>query len=466
MQFAILSGIYTDNGPDVRVSYPVNMVPVPGANGVSNGYLKPAEGLVSLGSGAGVTRGQINWQGVLYAVQGTSLVSIAEDGTLLTLGTVADGGPVRMVYSFDLLAIASGGKLYYWDLSTLTEVTDPDVGVVVDVVWIDGYFMVTDGEFIAVSDLTAPTSFNPLNYGSSEASPDPVVGLLRLRNEISALNRNTIEVFDDVGGLGFPFQRVTGAQVQKGAIGTFTSCVFVEAIAFLGSGFNEAPGIYIAANAGTQKISTFEIDKLLATYSELDLSTVVMEARNDSAHQHLYIHLPDRCIVFDAAASQAFGESVWFTLTSSIVGFSAYKARYFTWCYDRWNIGDPTTTSYGYVDDTVSTHYGDNVRWEFATGMLYNESAGAVISELELVALPGRVALGAQPQITTSYSFDGMTWSPDVSIEAGMRGQRLQRLCWRRQGSMLSTRMQRFQGNADAHLSFLRLEAAVQPLRW
>jgi hypothetical protein len=31
---------------------------------------------------------------------------------------------------------------------------------------------------------------------------------------------------------------------------------------------------------------------------------------------------------------------------------------------------------------------------------------------------------------------------------------------------MFSTRMQRFQGNADAHVSFLRLEAALTPLRW
>jgi hypothetical protein len=100
--------------------------------------------------------------------------------------------------------------------STLVQVTDPDLGVVLDVVWVDGYFMTTDGEFLVVTELVDPTQVNPLKYGSSEVDPDPVVALLKLRNEVYALNRNTIEVFDNVGGLLFPFQRIDGAQIQKG----------------------------------------------------------------------------------------------------------------------------------------------------------------------------------------------------------------------------------------------------------
>jgi hypothetical protein len=66
------------------------------------------------------------------------------------------------------------------------QVTDPDLGVVLDVVWVDGYFMTTDGEFLVVTELTDPTQVNPLKYGSSEVDPDPVVALLKLRNEVYA----------------------------------------------------------------------------------------------------------------------------------------------------------------------------------------------------------------------------------------------------------------------------------------
>jgi hypothetical protein len=164
MQIPILNGIYTDNTPELRTSYPVNLVPVPKQSGISNGFLRPGDGIVANGTGPGVDRGGVNWQGDLYRVMGTKLVEINSAGEVNILGDV--GGPIDQLvtfdYSFDELAIASGGRLYYWDGSTLTQVTDPDLGVVLDVVWVDGYFMTTDGEFLIVTVLTDPMQVNPL----------------------------------------------------------------------------------------------------------------------------------------------------------------------------------------------------------------------------------------------------------------------------------------------------------------
>ena len=467
MQIPILNGIYADNGPDLRTSYPVNLVPVPKKSGISAGFLRPGDGIVGNGTGPGVDRGGINWNGVCYRVMGTKLVTVASNGAVTVLGDV--GGPVNtlvtMDYSFDRLAIASGGRLYYWN-GTLTQVTDPDLGVVLDVVWVDGYFMTTDGTSLIVTDLTDPTQVNPLKYGSSEVDPDPVVALLKLRNEVYALNRNTIEVFDNVGGDFFPFQRIDGAQVQKGVIGTFGCCVFVETVAFLGSGRNEEPGIYLGANATAQKISTQEIDQLLLNYTEAQLATVKLEARNDRAHQHLYVHLPDRTIVYDAAASAELGEQVWFTLTTSTVGFSQYRARNLVWAYDKWLVGDPQSNAIGYLVDNIGTHWGQIVRWEFGTLIVYNESNGAIFNELELVSLTGRVALGVDPIITTSYSVDGVAWSQDRPLRVGTTGNTTKRLAWFQQGHMRNWRIQRFRGDSQAHLSFVRLEAQIEPLAY
>lgn len=467
MQIPILNGIYTDNGPDLRTSYPVNLMPVPKKSGISNGFLRPADGLVANGTGPGVDRGGINWNGVCYRVMGTKLVTVASNGVVTVLGDV--GGPVNtlvtMDYSFDRLAIASGGRLYYWN-GTLTQVTDPDLGVVLDVVWVDGYFMTTDGTSLVVTELTDPLQVNPLKYGSSEVDPDPVVAILKLRNEIYALNRNTIEVFDNVGGDFFPFQRIDGAQIQKGVVGTFACCVYLEAVAFLGSGRNEEPGIYLGANATAQKISTQEIDHVLLQFTEAQLATVKMEARNDKNHQHLYVHLPDRTIVYDAAASEALGEQVWFTLTTSTVGFSQYRARNLVWAYDKWLVGDPQSSTIGYMVDTTGEHWGQIVRWEFGTIIAYNEGNGAIFHELELVALTGRVALGKDPIISTSYSVDGQSWSQDRPIRVGTTGNTRKRLAWFQQGHMRNWRIQRFRGDTQAHLSFARLEAQIEGLAY
>lgn len=465
MQIPILAGVYADSNPELRTAYPVNLVPVPNKSGISNGFLRPGDGIVANGTGPGIDRGGIEWNGTCYRVMGTKLVSVASNGAVTVLGDV--GGPtdslVTFDYSFDQLAIASGGRLYYWN-GALTQVTDPDLGTVLDVAWVDGYFMTTDGQFLIVTELGAPTSVNPLKYGSSEVDPDPIVAVLKLRNEIHALNRHTIEVFDNVGGDLFPFQRIDGAQIQKGVIGTHACCVYMDRIAFLGSGRNEAPGIYVGASASTQKISTQEIDSLLLTYTESQLSQVKLESRNDKSNQYLYVHLPDRTIVYDAAASETLGEQVWFTLSSSLVGFSQYRARNFVWAYDKWLTGDPQSGNVGYLSQSVGHHWGQQVRWEFGTTIVYNESKGAIFNQLELVSLTGSIELGKSPLISTSYSYDGLSWSQDRSIAVGTLGNTRKRLCWFQQGHMRNWRIQRFRGDSDAHISFARLEAQIEPL--
>lgn len=466
VQIPILNGIYTDGSPEFRTSYPVNLIPVPKESGISSGFLRPADGIVANGTGPGVDRGGINWNGVCYRVMGSKLVSVTDVGVITVLGDVGnDGQLVTLDYSFDLLAIASCGNLYYWSPSLgLRQVTDPDLSIVLDVTWVDGYFMTTDGQYLIVTDLTDPFSVNPLKYGSSEVDPDPVVALLKLRNEVYALNRYTIEVFDNVGGDLFPFQRIDGAQIEKGVVGTHACCVYMESIAFLGSGFNEQPGIYMGANAQAKKISTQEIDTLLLDYTEAQLATVKLEARNDRSHQHLYVHLPDRTLVFDASGSEALGTPIWFTLTSSVSGFSKYRAQNMVWCYDKWLIGDPVGNNIGFFDQSISSHYGEPVRWEFGTAILYNEGRGAIVQNLELVSLTGSVSFGDNPRINTSYSTDGQTWSQQKFITAGKRGQRDKRLVWFQQGWMRNWRIQRFQGDSDAHISIARLEAQIEPL--
>lgn len=465
MQIPILSGTYTDEGPDFRTSYPRNMVPVPKTQGISAGYLRPADGIVQIGTGQGVDRGGIAWNGACYRVMGNSLVRVGADGALAELGAISGAGQVSFDYSFDRLAIAAGGALYYTTGGAPAQVTDPDLGAVLDVLWVDGYFMTTDGTSLVVTDLKDPTSVNPLHYGSSEADPDPVKCLFKARaGEVYAVNRFTIEMMENVGGNGFPFARVAGAQINRGSLGTHCAALYADAIAFLGSARDEPPAVWAGLNGSTQKLSTGEIDTLLLDYTETQLAASVLEVRTVKNHQLLYLHLPDRTLVYDGAASAAVQEPVWFTVDSGLAEPAQYRARGFVWCYDRWMCGDPTSGALGVLDDAVSTHYGQVIGWEFGTGIVYNAGAGAIFHQLELVALPGRVPLGVDPVIWTSYSLDGETWSQERTARAGRQGQRSKRIVWLGQGSMQNWRVQRFRGTSDAHLAVVRLEAQVEPL--
>jgi hypothetical protein len=84
---------------------------------------------------------------------GTKLVSVNLAGVETVLGDVGAGGQCSFAYSFDRLAITSGGKLWYWNGVNLLQVLDADLGTALAVVWVDGYFMTTDGEFLVVTEL-------------------------------------------------------------------------------------------------------------------------------------------------------------------------------------------------------------------------------------------------------------------------------------------------------------------------
>lgn len=465
MQIPIISGIYTDSGaPDFRSAYPRNMVPVPKAQGVSNGYLRQADGIMQAGMGPGIDRGGIRWNSQLYRVMGTKLCRISAEGSVEVLADVGDGEAVTMDYGFDRLAISSGKRLYYWDGGNLTQVIDSDLGQVLSVKWIAGYFMTTDGVDIIITDLNDPANVQALNYGSAEADPDPIYAVDMLRNEAYAFGRYTIEVFQNVGGDGFPFQRVQGAQIGKGIMGSKSYALLGDTFAFLGSGRGEAPGIYQMTPGNVQKISTREIDQTLLEYSEDELSRAVMETRVDKGHQHIYIHLPDQCLVYDTIGSAVIGDPLWFTLTSSITGRGTYRARGLVWCYDRWCVGDPTSTAFGVLTDSEGHHYGQTVGWEFSTQVVYASGNGAIIHDLELVCLSGKAAPGGRPVMFTQYSQDGQTWSQERPVSVGTTGERLKRIAWRNQGHLRHWRVQRFRGMSDARIAVARLEAQVEPL--
>lgn len=465
-QIPIISGIYADTTPDYRSAYPVNLVPIPKVTGVSEGYLRVADGIVATGSGPGIARGGIEWRGVCYRVMGSKLVSIGRNGFVTEIGDVGGGGTVSMTYGFDYLAIASGGNLFLYDGTTLSQNVDPDLGTVLDVKWIDGYFMTTDGESLVVTELGNPFSVNPLKYGSSEVDPDPVVAVVRLRKEAYAINRYTIETFTNVGGNFFPFQVISGAQVFRGAVGTHAVTTFLDGLVFVGSGRNEAVAVYIASGGSTQKISTREIDEILNGYTEAELAQAVLEVKTDEGQQILYIHLGRGTLCFDGIGSQALGQPIWYKLSSSVNGSGPYRGIHHVRCYGRWLVADTETAAIGQLDKAVSTHWGAPVVWEFTTPIVYNEGKGVVVHALELQALNGSAKFDSLAFVSHTYSDDGVNWSMPRRIPLGVAGNRTKPIKWARLGMFRQQRMLRFSGDSNAPISIARLDAELEALAW
>jgi len=423
----LLYGTTANEAAEFQQSAPTNLEPIIFDSKISKGQLRHTAGTEPFAMGPGVMRAAIVWNGLYYAVMGEWLVSVDASGSSQQIGSVGGTGTASLDYSFDRLIIRSGITLWYYDGKLLRQVTDTDLGEVVDSLWIDGYTAFTDGEFFGVTEINDPFEVKPLKYASAEADPDPIVGLIKLRGEVYALGANTIQVFQNVGGSGFPFQVVDGATIPTGCVGTQAKTLFGETFAFVGSARNDALGVHVAGSATSSKISTRIVDDALAAVD--DATSIVLEKRISRDELRLFVHLPTESWVFLAKATERAGEPIWYRAQSGVGG--QYRVRNAVFAYNRFLVGDTRTRAIGSLRDIATTHFGELAQWQFDVGMIYNAAKGAVVDRVELVGLPGRGSDDDGSTVFMSYSRDGETFTPERVVSAGRAGERTKRVEWR-----------------------------------
>lgn len=451
-QVPILSGVLAGRSAEFRTSYPVNLEPVLVDNRIGKGQLRIAPGATTVATGPGLDRGGTVWNGRHYRVMGTTLVRLDGDAPA-TLGTVGGTGYVAFDASFDRLAIASGGALFYWNGTTLSQVTDPDLGTVIDMLWVDGYFMTTDGSYVVVTQLDDPTQVKPLKYGSAEDSPDPITGLVRIpgSNDTHIVGRYTIQVFQNVGGAGFPFKSVPGATIPFGCVSAAAKALFGKSFAFVGGAQGEGLGVYIAGQGDANKISTRAVDQALADVT--DIAAIRMESRVYEDELRLFVHLPGETWVFLARGSERAQEPLWFRCRSGVG--QPYRVRNAVLVGSRWIVGDLNSSALGVLDEATTDHFGEVAEWRFDAGLIYLGGV-RIVHSVELIGLPGR---GGDSAVFLSYTKDGETFSMERSVKL-TRGRRDQRIAWRPHVRVSRYLGLRFRGYGEALAGFAACEVA------
>lgn len=459
MQVSIVNSVVTNNAAEFELSYPLNLEPLIVKSGVSNGQLRMTDGTKPFGTGPGPIRASILWNNRAFAVMGTKLVEIRNDKTLVTIGDVGEG-PAGLDYSFDRLIIRSGPRLYYYDGTTLAQLTDQDLGQVVDALWFAGYTVATDGKFVIVTEINNPFEVKPTKYGSAEDDPDPITGLLKLRDEVHVLGTNTIQVFRNVGGVGFPFQTQIGATIPKGCVSASAKCLFGQSYAFVGGGRGEALGVYVAGSGEANKISTRTIDDALA--AEADPASIVLERRVSRDELRLFVHMANETWVFLANVTAAAGESVWYRARSGTGG--SYRLRHSLPAFGGVLVGDTQSGAIAMLTPDTNTHFGEPTEWLCDVGVLYNNGKGAIVDAVELIGLPGRGDDSQGSEIFFSYTRDGQTFSPERAITVGPTGTRSKRLQWRPHSRVRGFMALRFRGYSRALVGFAACEVTARPL--
>lgn len=402
---------------DYRDALPVNMYAVQRDILSAKGYMLCYPGLSSFGTGTGIDRGA-NYNerfGKHYRVSGPNLIEVLQDGTTSILGAVPGISQAAMPYSFNTQAVIANGNMFLYDpVGGFAQVTDSDLGSPIDGVWINGYYFLTDGEYIYHTDITDETSIDPLKFATAEFMPDKSLGVSKTQdNKIMVWGRYSLEYFVDVAQDNFAFQRVETRAQKIGIVATHAKCESGGIWYITGGRKEDAVGVFGVSVGATEKISTREIDKILAQYTEPDLADMRMESRKEDDTTFIIIHLPNDTLCFNENIANVFGiAAAWTILKSDIQGNDTYRAinGIFDARITEFIYGDKIDSRIGKLDNTVFTHYGEGIEWLMYSPFLNLESAS--IDELEIETIPGN-APDNDATVAFSVTTDGITYSSE-----------------------------------------------------
>ena len=434
----LIKGDKTDSRTDYRDALPVNMTAVARPILGANGYMLSHAGLALHGTGSGIDRGGV-WnerQEAHYRVSGTDFIRVAADGSVVVLGTISGAERATVsAYSFNTQAIVADGKMWLFDGTTLTQITDPDLGTPIDICWIDGYYFLTDGEYVYHTLITDEYQIDPLQFATAEFSPDPTLAVAKTSdNQVIVFGRYSTEWFTNRATPNFAFQRITGKSVKSGIVGTHCKAELDGQFFVLGGAKYESISVHSVSGGYFTSIASREVDKLIAQYTEAELASVVMEARVEDRDKFLIIHLPNETLIFNATIAQVAGkDNAWSILKSDVVGDTPWRA--INGVFDPrvgWVYGDKQNNNIGLLDNALSTHYGVAVEQILYTPMAHLETTS--IDQVVIESIPGHQVNSGDVTVAVSLTYDGLTYGKEWWADYGQQYQYNQRFIINRLG--------------------------------
>ena len=468
MKLNLFGGYYTHPVKPISVQNSINLIPViieqPGLN---DSALIGSKGLTQFANvGAFPNRGIHVMDGVPFVVNGETLYKINSDATNTSIGTIEGVKRVSMADNGTKLCIVvPGEKGYVYDGASLVEITDPDYVTADIVVFKDGYyiFTATAGDIFFISALNDPTSFNPLDFGTAEIDPDKIVTAHIDHNELFIIGGETIEVSQNIGGSGFPFQRIQGAIISKGCFAKYTPIEFDNTFVFLGGGKNEKVAVWRVVNSQSAvKMSTDAIDNEFQQFTEAELSdafsfTFAIDGQYVVGFTIESTRIPTATYCFNRTSQQ------WFQLRSGLES-GRWRTAGIAKAYDKVLCSDSVDGRIGFLDN-VFEEYGNTIKRERTTQPFMNSEANSQYwPEIELLMETG-VGLedGTEPKIRMSYSDNGgRIFSAEQARSFGKVGEYDKRVMWRRNGRVPYNRALRFVVTDPVEVNMIGLQGVVE----
>lgn len=367
----------------------------------------------------------------LWVISANTLYRVDANGNAAAIGKIGgvfDAQNLDIDANSQSIVVVNAPNAYYFDGTTFGQITDPDFTVrgAIDVEFIDDFllFRQPDSDTFFGADLGSPNSFDPLNFASAEGSPDKLVGLKTDHRQVILPGETTMEIWEDIGGSGFPFQRAANGFLEIGCANgrTMAKCdnsVFWVANDYTVRRLDGLTPVVISQDAVTQFLSTATLSQAIAwSYSQ-------------DGHIFYVLSVPEGTWVYDAVTKEWAERGTY--------GYNRWTFGTHAQCFGKELVGDFTSNGIGYLDPMNYTHFNATHRMEWTYQPVYAKAERAFHDRLEVVLQTG-VGLsqgqGSNPKIMLEVSDDGgISWAPCPSRSLGLLGKTQQRVFWTNLGS-------------------------------
>lgn len=405
----------------------------------------------------GVSRGVVEFNGLLYRILGTSLFEVSSTGIHTYKGTVL--GADRCIFSKlgDDLIIVTSGQVYIFR-SSLNQIADIDLESPSSATHLNNavIFDGEDGRFV-VSAIGDASDIPALNYATAESDVDDLVRVYAFEEQLYLFGTRTIERWWNSGVGSPPYDRIQGGILQKGLAALYSVADNGEYMFFLGDDFN----VYSLRGGQLQKISTLALAYEFDSYTHLsEASGWCMNLRGDWYYV-LSFPTDNKTWVYKIGLG-------WFEWSSGIEGGRNIASSH-VFVYNKHIVDAEDGNLYELNFDTYTENADPIIRLRDSAplhgGALRKEGKRLTMNRLELIMEVGVGILegqGSDPEIMLQFSDDGgKTFSAETRGKIGQLGSYLWRVEWHCLGSFYS-RIIRIKMSDPVFLSIHRAAADIE----
>jgi hypothetical protein len=406
-----------------------------------------------------------------FVVSGTQLYKITTSYVATLIGTVAGTGPVSLADNGTQLFIAANGPSYIYNNTTnaFGQITDIDFPGAVTVCYLDGYFVFNqpNSQLMWITSLLDGTSIDPLEFASTEGSPDGLIAVASNFREVWAFGTNSIEVWYDSGSTDFPLQRIQGAFNELGCAAPYSVAKMDNGLFWLGRDRRGQGIVYRANGYAGIRISTHAVEWQIQQYA--DLTDAIGYTYQQDGHSFYVLVFPsaNTTWVYDAA-TQAWHERAGFSNGE----FTRHRGN----CQMAFNnkivVGDfENGNIYSFDLDDYSDN-GSIQKWlrswrALPTGTNTLKRTTQHMLQMDCESGVGiNLGQGEDPQIMLRWSDDGgHTWSNEHWASMGKIGQYYKRVIWRRLGMTVKLRDRVYEasGTDPVKIAIMGAELILSP---